>query len=77
MNSRLDYVTYPPNNPVDFGCDWVRNRKNPPSGEDAMVFNDVDELTTRRGDYERTYSYYDDGTLPEVCQLNQRTGGDH
>jgi hypothetical protein len=40
----------------DYGYDWVGNRKNPPASSNDMVFNKVDQLTSRPGNNERTWT---------------------
>ena len=57
--NRLDSVTYPGSNYVDFGYDWVGNRKNPPANPNGYTFNAVDELTSGGREY------YADGSMQE------------
>ena len=75
-NNRLVEAT-PPLLPVPvqraggvYGYDWVGNRLNPPAGANAMVYNDVDQLTEwpgMHGDATHAgYTYYDDGSLHQV-----------
>ncbi|HEY3412831.1 MAG TPA: hypothetical protein VGM51_07215, partial [Armatimonadota bacterium] len=62
-NNRLDGATYPGSASEDYGYDWVGNRKNPPGSPNALVFNKVDQLTSRPGIGERTLTYDNLGNL--------------
>ena len=67
-NNRLTGATPPqpvPDQPAGgpYGYDWVRNRLNPPTGTNHMVYNAADQLTAWPGMHQ--YTYYGDGSLQE------------
>jgi hypothetical protein len=64
---RLYGATYPGSVSEDYGYDWVGNRKNPPGGSNALVFNKVDQLTSRPGIAERTCTYDNLGNLSQIA----------
>jgi RHS repeat-associated protein len=64
--NRLDGATYPGSASDDYGYDWVGNRKNPPGSPNALVFNKVDQLTSRPGIGERTLTYDNLGNLSQI-----------
>ncbi len=55
-----------PNQPAGgaYGYDWAGNRLNPPSGSNAMVYNECDQLTSWPGMY--AYEYDTAGNLTTV-----------
>jgi RHS repeat-associated protein len=67
-NNRLDNATYPGSVSEDYGYDWVGNRKNPPGSPYPMVFNKVDQLTSRPANGERTWTYDRLGNLNQIAE---------
>jgi hypothetical protein len=61
-------ATYPGSVSEDYGYDWVGKRKNPPGSPYPMVFNKVDQLTSRPANGERAWTYDRLGNLNQIAE---------